>query len=461
MTVVSLGVLGYVVLQLVVGLVVSRRVHTEEEYLVAGRSLGPVLTTASLFATWFGAETCLAAAGEVYQRGLYGATADPLAYGASLVLVGLVFAVPLWRRKLTTLADLFAQRYSGSVERLAALIAIPSSLIWAAAQVRGFGQVLASSSALEVHTAIGLSAAIVVVYTVAGGLLADAVTDVVQGIALAVGLIVTLVVVTLNLGGPASTLAAVRPALLPAAATPPGWLEVVNLWAIPVCGSVLAQELVSRLIASRSARVARGSALVAGPLYLLFGAIPVFLGLLGSRLLPGITAPEQVLMRLAQEHLPIWVYVLFAGALVSAILSTVDSCLLAAAGLLAHNVIVPLKPGLSDAGRLRLARLAVVLFGAISYFLAVHADGIYQLVKDASAFGSAGIFVIGLFGLFSRFGGPPAATASLVVGTLGWFSAAYWLKVPYAYLLSLGGAFAAYLVVGFFERRPANEPLER
>ena len=71
------ALIAYVGLQLGVGLLVSRRIATESDYLIAGRRLGPVLVTSSMFATWFGAESCISASGAVYSFGLEGATADP------------------------------------------------------------------------------------------------------------------------------------------------------------------------------------------------------------------------------------------------------------------------------------------------------------------------------------------------------------------------------------------------
>src|SRR5687767_12487863 len=70
------ALLGYIALQLVIGVVISRRIRTEDDYLLAGRKLGPVLTTFSVFATWFGAETCVGAAAEVYGNGLHLALSD-------------------------------------------------------------------------------------------------------------------------------------------------------------------------------------------------------------------------------------------------------------------------------------------------------------------------------------------------------------------------------------------------
>lgn len=93
--------------------------------------------------------------------------------------MGFVFAIPLWRMGLTTVADLFRVRYYESLAAWIAVIMIPSSLLWAAAQIRAFGQVLSASLDLPVAFGMTTAAVVVIIYTASGGLLADAVTDVV------------------------------------------------------------------------------------------------------------------------------------------------------------------------------------------------------------------------------------------------------------------------------------------
>ncbi|MDH4043465.1 MAG: sodium:solute symporter, partial [Gemmatimonadota bacterium] len=188
MTPVLTGVLVYILLQLALGFWVSRRVKTEDDYLVAGRRLGFPIVMFTVFATWFGAETCIGSAGEAYRAGLSGTTADPFGYAGCLLFMALVYAVPLWKRKLTTLADLFRQRYGQGVERLAVLLLVPTSLMWAAAQIRAFGHVLGAASNFSIEFTVTIAAVVVIVYTVAGGLLADAITDFVQGVVLIIGL---------------------------------------------------------------------------------------------------------------------------------------------------------------------------------------------------------------------------------------------------------------------------------
>ena len=443
-----IALFGYVGLQLVVGLVVSRRVASESDYLLAGRKLGPALVVFSMFATWFGAESCIGAAGAVYEHGLSGARTDPLGYAACLFLLGAVFAVPLWRLKLTTLGDLFAWRFGARVERLAVVLMVPTSILWAAAQIRAFGQVVATSSGLELQLAIALSAGVVILYTAAGGLLADAVTDVLQGGTLSVGLVILAITVFATGDASFASLAETSRSFAPVESS---LLEQAEAWAIPICGSVLAQEMVSRVIAARSPELARGGAFAAGGMYIAIGIIPVGLGLVGARLLPGLEDPEQVLPRMALEHFPLWFYAIFAGSLISAILSTVDSALLAAASLVSHNLIVPLYPGMEDRAKLRFARAGVVVFGILSWLLAMRAEGVYTLIETAAAFASAGVLVCGTFGLFTRLGGANSAIAALIVGTVVWSVGEWGDLTRTPYLASLASAAIAYLAVAVFE----------
>jgi SSS family transporter len=450
MNLLLIGILLYVSAQLLVGAWVSRRIQTEADYLVAGRRLGYGLGIFTVFATWFGAETCIGAAGAIYEEGLAGGSADPFGYALCIFVLGIFFAAPLWRRKLTTMADLFRERYSVGVERFAVMLMVPTSLLWAAAQIRAFGQVLSASSGIAVWVTITIAAAVVIVYTMSGGLLADAITDLIQGIALIIGLL--LLAVPLLLNGGIEALRAVEPErfrLFGGGNIP--LIETLEAWAVPVFGSVVAAELVGRVIAMRSPTVARRACLAAGSLYLVVGIIPVMLGLIGAQLMPGLQHPEQILPLLALERLSPILYMFFAGALVSAILSTVDSTLLVCASLTSHNIVVPLRPGLDEQGKVRMARIGVAVFGVLAYVMALYARGVYDLVEQASAFGSAGIVVVVAFGLFTKWGGARSALASLAAGLVVWVIGSYVLALPFAYIAALFSSILAYVLTATFE----------
>lgn len=447
-------ILLYLVLQLGIGVYISRRIHTESDYLIAGRRLGYVLATFSIFATWFGAETVVGAAGNAYDSGVSLGSAEPFGYGLCLVLMGVVFAVPLWRRGLTTLADLFRMRFSSRVERVAAVILIPSSILWAAAQVRAFGHVISTASTWNVELAIGIAAAFTILYTMFGGLLVDAVTDVLQGVLVLVGLVALGALVYTKLGGATGVAAAIQQSrgitIVPRDGT--SALAIAESWAIPVFGSVLATELVGRVIATRSETVARRTPIMAGGVYMIAGMIPVAIGLLAAGLGVQVAESEQVVPHIARELMPTLVYAAFVGAFISAILSTVDSTLLTASGLLSHNLIVPIARITSERAKVLVARAGVVAFGAIAYALAVTADGVFALVEQASALGSSGALIAICFGLFTRFGGAAAAMATLLAGT-GVYVVSALAGHAYPFLLSVLVALLTYVSVGVYEHR--------
>jgi Na+/proline symporter len=438
-------VLTYVGTQLLIAFWFSRRTASEEDFLLAGRSLGPAMTVFAVFATWFGAETCIGAAGEAYQRGLSGVISDPFGYTIGIILAGALFAATLWKRGLLTLADLFRNRYGVGVERLAAIIMIPSSVMWAAAQIRAFGQVLSSVSEIGLFIAITFAAAVVITYTVVGGMWANAVTDVVQGIVLVAGILI-MGVVFYNTGGfdKLAALPAERFDFLHERS----WADALNTLAVPIFSTIAAQELVARMLAARSPQVARAATVGAGAVYLVIGIIPVTIGLAAAAYIGPDADPEQVLSLFAKGQLPLPLYILFLGALVSAILSTLSGALLVAGALAGHNLVKPLMPDLNETARVRIDRAAVLVFGVIAYGIALSSESVYELVQQASALGSSGILVMILFALWGgRIGGAASGYGSLLAGTGTWLFCEHVLGLPASYIISLGAALLGYIVL--------------
>lgn len=447
------GLVMYVVLQFAIGVWLSRRINTDTDYILAGRSLGPTLVAFSVFATWFGAEAIVTTTGEVYKQGLRGGLVDPFAYAAGVILAGLVLAAALWRNGLVTFADLFERRFSPAIGQLAVFVLLPGSLFWAAAQVRAFGQVLSSTADISLVLAITIAAVLVGAYTVIGGLLADSVTDFLQGLVVIAGLAVIVLFVAGEVGGVGGVMAAADPEALVLFGGEGDTLEMLESVAVAVCGTLVAVELVSRFLGARSAEVARLGTVAGGVLYLVIGAMPVFLGLSAAVLVArepelktALADSEQVVATLARYYMHGIGYVIFAGALVSAILSNVHSTLHAPAAQLQHNVVLKLKPNLDERQRLLAVRLTVFGLTLVAYVLALTSDRIKGLVEVASAFGSAGVIVATLFGLFTRIGGPASAGAAILTGVGVWAVGKYVLDLTAPYLTAVVCSAFAYLV---------------
>lgn len=472
MTPILWGLTAYVAVQVAIGFLVAPRIKSNDDYILAGRRLGYGLGTFTIFATWFGAETCLGAAGQAYELGLVAAEVDPLGYALCLFLLGVVFAARLWKGKYLTLGDFFRERYSAAMERLAVLLLVPTSILWAGAQLRAFGQVLSESSTLSIETSIVVATVVVLLYTTAGGMMADAVTDLIQGMMLILGLFVLAYSVVGAHGGWSAfdSIPAERLRLFGVPGRP--WYAVANAWAVPVLNAVVSQELIARTLASKSPSVARNNCLIAGVLYLTVGAIPFALGLLGPHIVAHLEHPERILTTLAAEHLSTFWFVLFAGAIVSALLSTIDSSLLVSASLVSHNLLGFATRRASEWDKVWWARLWVVLLGLAAYGATFFSESVFDLVHAAGQFGASGLFVVIAFGLFTRFGRAASAGASMIVGVVvhcatsvldehsQWFA---WIPKVLdedfpSFLVTLTSAGLAYVAVAALERRWTRRP---
>jgi Na+/proline symporter len=287
-------------------------------------------------------------------------------------------------------------------------------------------------------------------------MMADAVTDLVQGSVLVLGLVLLLVMALSS--GDLSALSSVSAEHLAFTTPDESFFDIAEGWAVPLLGSLVAQELISRVCSARSPEVARNAALLAAPFYLALGLIPVAIALASTVVLPELEHPEQVLPLAAQRYFHPVLQVVFQGALVSAILSTVDSALLVAGSLVAHNLVLPLRPALDEASKLRVNRIAVLVFGLIAYGLALSADGVYALVEAASAFGSAGVFTCTLFGLYSKLGGERSALASLAVGVLAYGLGEHVLELGHPFLISVFSSVLAYLAFAPIDGAKHGQP---
>src|SRR5260370_18535613 len=118
--------------------------------MLAGRSLPIVLSSAALFATWFGSETVFGASSEFLNHGLFGVIEDPFGAALCLVLFGVFFARKLYTMNLLTLGDFFKIRYGRRTELIASAFLAPPYVGYIAAQLVAMGIILKVVTGLDV-----------------------------------------------------------------------------------------------------------------------------------------------------------------------------------------------------------------------------------------------------------------------------------------------------------------------
>src|SRR5512140_675837 len=196
-------VILYLLLSIGIGVYASSKVHSAKDFAVAGRHLPLHIVTATVFATWFGAETVLGISATFVKEGLHGVVADPFGASLCLILAGLFFANRLYRMNLLTIGDYYRVRYSRTVELVTTICIVLSYLGWVSAQVKALGLVFntVSGDMVSQHTGMFIGAAIVLTYTMFGGMWSVALLDFVQMTVIMCGMLFIAFFVSAKTGG--------------------------------------------------------------------------------------------------------------------------------------------------------------------------------------------------------------------------------------------------------------------
>lgn len=126
-------ILGYLLITIAIGIYAAKKVKNSKDFILAGRSLPLPISTAALFATWFGSETILGSSVEFAKGGFLAVIQDPFGGALCLFLLGLIFAKYLYRMQILTFGDFYKNRYGKKMEFIAGICLIFSYFGWVAA----------------------------------------------------------------------------------------------------------------------------------------------------------------------------------------------------------------------------------------------------------------------------------------------------------------------------------------
>lgn len=432
------SVVVYLLVSIGIGVYAARRVHSSRDYVVAGRSLPLYITLATVFATWFGSETVLGTSSTFINEGLAGIVADPFGAALCLVLVGLFFAVPLYRMNLITIGDYYRQRYGRSVEVITSVAIMISYLGWVAAQMAALGLVfnVISHGMISEVQGMFIGAVIVIIYTLYGGMWSVAMTDFFQMTLIVAGLLYIAWVVTGQVEGGVSTVVSHAAAhgkfeMLPKADLA-GVLGFVGALVTLGFGSIPQQDVFQRVMSAKNEQTARTAAVLGGVLYLLFAFVPIYLAYTAFLVAPEMVGKllgeggnsQMVLPSLILQHTPVAAQVLFFGALLSAIMSTASGTLLAPSTIFSENLLKPILRPKDDQAFLSLVRNTVMCFGVFvmvfAYYQMTQKATIFEMVENAYKVTLCAAFVPLAAGLYWKRASLGGALLSIALGSLGW-----------------------------------------
>jgi solute:Na+ symporter, SSS family len=433
-------VILYLAVTIAIGLYAARKVHGSKDYLVAGRSLPLYINMATVFATWFGAETVLSVSATFARDGLSGIPADPLGATFCLIFVAVFFARAFYRMDLLTLGDFYKKRYNKTIEVVTSGIIVISYLGWTSAQLTALGLVLwvISGGALTLTQSIIIGTVIVLFYTIWGGMWSVAFTDLFQTVVIIIGLFIVAWFVG-DLAGGANKVISTAYEQGKLNPFPSGggkeWLAFIAAWATIALGSIPQQDVFQRVTSAKDEKTAVRGTLIGGLVYFVIAFIPMFIAFAALMIEPRLVELfksedareiQRILPDVILGQTPLAIQVLFFGALLSAILSTASGALLAPTALFANNVMKPFVPHMSDHNLLKLVRVTLVVFTVAALIFALNSKStMYEMIQNAYKVTLAGAFAPLAFGLFWKRATAAGAALSIFVGLGTWMGMEY------------------------------------
>lgn len=422
----------YLAVSVGIGLYAATRVHNTKDFAVAGRSLPLPVVIATVFATWFGAEAVFGVSAQFVKEGLGGVVADPFGSSMCLILAGFLFATYLYKLNIITLGDFYRMRYNRTVEVITSLCIVASYLGWVAAQIKAMGLIFAlvTNGAVSQEMGMVIGAAIVLTYTVFGGMFSVAILDFVQMIVTMGGLLFIGWTVSNMTGG-------VAPVIAHASEAgkfqffPKGdiwvWITFLGTWMTMMLGSVPQQDVFQRITSAKSAKIAIWGSVIGATIYFFFTFVPMFIAYSATLIDPKVFGAmvtedsQKVLPALVLTHMPLAAQALFFGAVLSAIMSCSSATLLAPSVTFAENIVKGFYPGMSDKKFLLMMRGTLVAFTCVVLLYALNAQmTIFGMVESAYKITLAGAFVPLVFGIFWKRSTTQGALFATLGGLISW-----------------------------------------
>jgi len=451
----------YLLFTIGIGIFVSSRVKNTQDYAVAGRTLPLPVVTATVFATWFGAEAIFGVSSTFVKEGLNGVVADPFGSSLCLIIAGIFFSSKLYKLNIITLGDFYRARYNRTIEVLTTIAIVISYLGWVAAQIKALGLIFNLITHQFISEELGMVIGILIVltFTVFGGMLSVAILDFIQMIVVIGGLLYIAYAISHLTGG-------VIPVIESASINhkldffPKGniwtWITFFGTWITMMLGSVPQQDVFQRVTSAKSAKVALYGSILGASIYFIFTFVPMFIAYSATLIDPeyfnGLvnTNSQHVLPMLVLNYTPLFAQVIFFGAVLSAIMSCSSATLLAPSISFAENIVKAYFPKISDKDLLKIMRITLVCFSAFVLLYALSSNlSIFGMVESAYKITLAGAFVPLVFGAFWKKANSQGALMAIIGGIGSWLFVELFLGdnalIP-AQLIGLGNSIIGMIV---------------
>ncbi len=407
---------------LILGISVWSAFHTrtEVDFIAAGRTIGPVVGGAVLAATQISAGTVVGTLGRHYLTGVSWWWIWFGVWAGWLVSAFLV-APKLRRFGALTVPDYIAARFASEKARaLAATLIVVSYTIYLVAQFQASGEIAFAVLGMEPLTAMLILVASTAFYTLLGGVRSSSYIEFLQTLIMVSGLVIAVPILLSHAGGVGQSISFLRSLdsrLL-------GWYygpkELVAFGVSFGLSIAAAPYEMTRFYSMRDERTVKQAIAISIGFQLVIGLAALAIGLLTRVLFPNLASADQASSIMAFEVLPPVVGALLIVAMLSAIMSTVNSVLLVTGASVAHDLYGKfMRPGSSQGHLVAVNRVSILVLALIPIYFALQKFGdVQSIVVEQTKFIASFFFVPVVIGLNWKRGTAAGAFSAMLGGFL-------------------------------------------
>lgn len=472
-------ILLYMALTVAIGLIASRKKAEEkakesnDDFLMASKSLGPVVLAGTLFAANTGGASTTGIATNVYQFGL-SASWYVIASGIGFVLVS--FIAPYFRRaQANTVPQIISKRYGKASHIFTAITSITALFMATGAQIIATASIINVVTGFDFRTAAIVSTAVVIIYTMFGGFKSVTAANLMHVLFITVGMTIAMFVMVQNeaVGGFGALFEKAK-IMQDVNGNNMNMLSMTKIGGMTILGYIAmyfmtfptGQEIVQTYCSAKDGKAAKIGSVLAGLISAAYAIVPAIIGLLAYVCIDGYALGGSQKNALAQATITFAPSILAGVVLASIVAATMSSAsgnMIGTATMFTNDIFVPyINKGIKDDKKeIWISKIAMLIVGVVGLFIALEASNVISVMMGAFALRSAGPFAAFICGLFYKNVTKNAGFISILTGTIVAAIWIYVLKTPYGLNAMVPGGIVAFIVifaVSAFERSRGVKP---
>lgn len=472
-------ILLYMAATVVIGLVVSKRKRNKagkqsnDDFLMASKSLGPIVLAGTLFAANTGGASTTGIATNVLKYGL-SASWYVIAAGIGFVLVS--FIAPYFRRsQASTVPEIISKRYGKESHIFTAITSIAALFMATGAQIIATASIINVVTGVDFKVAAIITTVVVILYTMIGGFSSVTATNIMHVLFITVGMTIAMFIIVSNsaVGGFGALFEKARAvtdksgnSLDLLSMTKVGLPTIIGYIAMYFMTFPTGQEIVQTYCSAKDAKSAKVGSLIAGTLSAVYAIVPAIIGLVGYVYIDGYAAAGPQKNALAQATItfaPAVIAGIVLAAVVAATMSSASGNMIGTATMFTNDIFRPyINKGVKDDNKeVWISRVTMLVVGVVGLIVAITASNIINVMMGAFALRSAGPFAAFICGIFYKNVTKRAGFISIVTGTVVAAIWIYVLNTPWGLNAMVPGgimAFAAIFLVSEIDRKMGVKP---